>query len=44
MLKNTFGAGVVEKLVAADQPLLHGNLAPGAEEVREFFESDVRGG
>ncbi|UVT15969.1 MAG: hypothetical protein H8K04_19615 [Nitrospira sp.] len=34
VLEKAFGAGVVDELVAADQPFLHGNAAPGTEAIR----------
>ncbi len=36
MLKDTFGAGVMDELAAGDQAFGHSHLAPGAEAFRQF--------
>jgi hypothetical protein len=41
VLKDAFRAGVMDKLVAADQALLHRNAAPGAEPVWEVGRGGV---
>jgi hypothetical protein len=36
VLEDTFRAGVVDELLATDEPFLHRDLAPGAEAIREI--------
>lgn len=36
MLEDALRAGVMDELLSPDEPLLHGNFAPGAEAVGEF--------
>jgi hypothetical protein len=39
MLEDALGAGVMDELVSPHQALLHGDLAPGAEPIREICVS-----
>lgn len=41
VLKDAFRAGVMDKLVAADQAFLHRNAAPGTEPVGEVGRGGV---
>lgn len=41
VLKDALGAGVMDEPLAADQSLLHGNLAPGAKAIGNFGPGHV---
>jgi len=43
MLEDTFGAGVMDKLITTDKAFLHLDPAPGAEPVREVCQGSADG-